>query len=125
MQVRDWISAGAGRWIAILGCGALLVGAVMWALRDPSSVEKRAILKRGRRVLFYCRACEATGMLKGVRFDDHGPYKCPQCGKKEAVMGIRCYNCGNVIERQNKPVYYCPCGFKYESIAGGGEPPAQ
>jgi len=115
-RVREWISSGTGRWVAI-GVVVLAVAAAAAVFLGGSGGEADEIRAGGKSVIYYCRACGAAGQTR-LGWDDKFPLECSRCGKQEAVRGRRCPRCKNIIEKKDEPRYLCPhCQFVFDRRA--------
>ncbi len=115
-RLREWMNTGLGRWTAITAAVVVLGVAALVFLRDSTGVRADAIRAKGRDVLFYCRACQATGQVH-IAWDEKFPLECPQCHERQAVPGFRCGKCRRIIEVKSDLVYRCPypdCRFLYD-----------
>ncbi len=118
-RARSALNTRAARVIVmILALGATVFAVTHFIRTDELERRRRAIRNRGRKVLYVCKACKATGTTR-VAYDEPFPIRCPKCGRKEAVMGFTCVGCGRIIEKRSEPVYRCPhCGTVYDNRAG-------
>ncbi len=113
-RLREWMSTAAGRWAAI-ALVLLAVGGAAAMFFSGSGGEADDIRSGGRRYLYYCRQCQATGEIR-LAWDAKFPVNCPKCGKREAVIGFRCSKCGRIIEDRRDPVFECPhCHQVYDN----------
>jgi len=117
--------------VGIVGALVLLGGAVaIFVFGSDDSADTRDRLRSaGRKVLYTCQACKATGKIT-VQVDkdnpglmDHQfPQPCPECKATKAVLGLKCTKCTIIFPKppSNQLLYYCPdCGAKYDLRPGG------
>lgn len=113
-RLREWMNTGMGRCVTVGACLAAMAGAAALVVLRPSNQTKSVIVARGRDVAYFCKACQRSGQAH-IDYDDGFPIVCPQCRQKQAVMGITCPRCRNIIEKKSDPVYACPhCQFVYD-----------
>ena len=121
-RVREWMSTGLGRWVAVAAVLAILGAAAATFLRDRTRADADAIRAKGHKVLYYCKSCQQTGQMH-IGWDDKFPQECPKCGKTAAVLGFKCIKCRNIIESRKVQSFRCPrCGYAYYSIFAGQDP---
>jgi len=125
-RIRNWINTGVGRWVAIgLAAVVIVVAVVALVFGGGSGARVQEIRGRGRRVLYICKACGATGETR-IAYETKFPIGCPTCGKNVAALAFKCVKCGKIIESVQAPYFRCPhCRHIYDnrlapSAPGGG-----
>ena len=115
-RTRTWMNEGSGRTVTIAAVsGVLLLGVLLWLMRDPEAGAVEQIREKGRKAMYVCKDCGASGQTR-IDYDESFPIRCPQCDKQTAVRGFRCVKCKNTIEDRPEPIFYCPhCNYKYDN----------
>ena len=118
-DLREWVSAGPGKWAAILLAVVIVVLAVMvWGSRDDGgNAVREGIKARGWDVTYLCNNCKKSGQTH-IAYEAPAPFTCPECKSKSAVYAFRCGGCKNVIENRKDPSFKCPhCGKVFRNTA--------
>jgi len=129
----DWVETDTGRRTVIGAVVGIIVLAILiWFFGSGATSAAREDLRRaGRKVTYYCPACKSSGRTT-VSVDRNNPseipspFKCPNCGEKQAVLGLRCVNCREIFPKPpaGQRLYYClHCGQKYDLRLGGDDGP--
>ncbi len=121
-RARGWLNTGTGRWVTI-SLGLLLVGgAAAMFFVGGSGTKADAIRAKGKRVLYYCESCGATGEMR-IPWNATFPLVCPKCGKRQAVLGYRCRKCKKITKMTEGEEIPCVhCGYVNRNLMAGGDP---
>ena len=124
-EIREFINTGAGRWIAgIVVVGLVAVGVlVAYSYRSGRESEIEQVHSLTQQLPVLCKACGYTGEVKVPRRQEF-PMDCPNCGKQQLVVGLKCLGCPKIFEKPTQLVFSCPrCGYQYDDREPGGGGP--
>ncbi|KKL57314.1 hypothetical protein LCGC14_2236650 [marine sediment metagenome] len=132
---REWMTTPAGKVVSTLVALAAMGAAATILIVQPGAgdAERSRLRSAGRKVLYYCQACKATGPMtvpinkkRPDQFGDQFPRKCPKCGEKQAVLGMQCSACRKIFKQppESQKLYNCTrCGQVYDLRMGGPAAP--